>query len=139
MVDRPEVAKARREAEELLARPFVPHEPALVRKEWRLPEPAREPRERGLDTNPNPEPDWDAWNSWCDERIKAAEAELIAALGEQFVEERATMREEQARLRSELLAELAELRVTVANVRVQQRLSSPRSHAEFLKGGGHPG
>jgi hypothetical protein len=26
-------------------------------------------RTRGLDTMPQQEPDWDAWNNWCDKRI----------------------------------------------------------------------
>lgn len=117
------IAKERAAAEELLARPRTPREPGLVLKEWRLPEPAREPRERGLDTSPAPVPDWDAWNRWADERIRSAltehEAAMTEAIGESLGSALAGIDRNLADLKREMLAELAELRVTVANVRVQ--------------------
>jgi hypothetical protein len=115
-------AEARRIARDPSADPFDRYDARKI-----LSEPERRPepeQKRTLDTAPR-EPDWSAWNDWCDSRIEAKLAgqrrfllEVVGeALGEYVASERKIMKRELADELRQLRIELAETQATVRELR----------------------
>jgi CHASE3 domain sensor protein len=114
--------EARRIARDPSADPFDKYDARKVLSE---PEPSPEPeRQRKRDTTRR-EPDWSAWNRWCDLRIRAALTEqrkfLLAvvaeALGEHVAQERKAVKRELADELRRLRIELAETQTTISELR----------------------
>jgi hypothetical protein len=82
---------------------------------WPQPEPAK--RERDPRPAPAAEPDWSAWNAWCDARIRAAvereRAEMIPIIGEAIGK---LLDAEADRHKSELAEKVAELKLEIARL-----------------------
>ena len=83
------------------------------RDRQRTVEPDTSPSSR-LDTRSNSEPNWDAWNAWCDQKIANALAAERQAVVQMIAEE---MSDALAETRNDLAAEAKELRLEVEALR----------------------
>jgi hypothetical protein len=107
-------ARANIESDDWL-QPTVPREDPLERWDRMQPKPEPPKPERKLDTAP--EPDWSAWNAWCDSRIRqiiADERDYNAELLAHVVKD--TMKQMRREHRRELAAEVAGFKVELARL-----------------------
>jgi hypothetical protein len=107
-------ARANIESDDWL-RPTVPREDPLQRWGRQMPQPEPPRREPKLDTAP--EPDWDAWNAWCDSRIRriiADERDYNAEVLANVVA--GTMKQMRREHRRELAEQVAGFKVELARL-----------------------